>query len=453
MGPYYNAYYYKMNKEVPGVIKYMVRHISNTGEKELALIKAMQQRYSSDSTNADRHQLDSSYAAAMSLLTITYAGDLDIKSLYVDAVMLHHKWDFWNNNGTPKPWTPELVKICEENIKNDTSHPASLHYYIHLTEASRHPEMALRSADLLKDQMPGVGHMVHMATHMYQRNGLFEKGVDVNEDANNVNNRIDSLAPNLGIGKNTGLHIYSVQSYCAMNAGMYRKGMPVYLRTRSRLLELRPAIRQDAYSQYLYMMPVMAWVRLGKWQQILASPSPDPMWKYALVLHNFAKGMAFVHMKNFTAARLCLDSLEENLADSLLAVREMPFNKPVQCGKIAASILKGRLSQEEGKTTEALAAFNNAVSEEDNLIYREPKDWLIPARQYLGAFLLATHHAQAAEKVYREDLVHNPGNGWSLLGMYQSLLVQHKKVEAAAYRKSYLKAFRAADVIPPASVF
>jgi len=52
---------------------------------------------------------------------------------------------------------------------------AALHYYIHLTEASRHPETALPYADALKDLMPGVGHMVHMSTHSYQRNGLLPK--------------------------------------------------------------------------------------------------------------------------------------------------------------------------------------------------------------------------------------------------------------------------------------
>lgn len=277
MGPYYNTYYYRMPRAVLDVINVMNNKMASASEKERGLIQAMQQRYSSDITNADRELLDNNYAAAMSLLTRQHADDDDIKTLYIDAVMLAHKWDFWHNDGNPKPWTPELVVLCETIIKKNPAHPAALHYYIHLTEASKHPELALHSADLLKDAMPGVGHMVHMATHMYQRNGLFAKGVDVNEDANNANNSVDSLAPNIGIGKNTALHIYAVQSYCAMNAGMYNKGMPVYNRARKRMIDLSSSMETDTYAQFVYMLPVIAWVRLGKWQQILNSRAPIPV--------------------------------------------------------------------------------------------------------------------------------------------------------------------------------
>jgi hypothetical protein len=58
-----------------------------------------------------------------------------------------------------------------------------------------------------------------------------------------------------------------------------------------------------------------------------------------------------------------------------------------------------------------------------------------------------------AERVYREDLKWNPGNGWSALGSYQSLQAQGKEGEASVYRKIFLESFSGADVIPPASVY
>lgn len=453
MGPYYNSYYYKMKTGVPAALAAMNRHRARATERENGLMDAMLQRYSSDTTNADRRQLDSAYAVAMSALIERYPADNDIKALYIDAVMLEHKWDFWNTDGTPKSWTPELVAICETILKKDQHHPAALHYYIHLTEASTKPELALASADILKDDMPGVGHMVHMATHSYQRNGLFFKGVTVNEDANTVVNRVDSLAPALGLGKNNIIHVYAVQSYCAMNAGMYRKGMPLYLRVRERLLSGKPSFEEDPYVQFEYMLPVLAWVRLGKWDEILQAPSPDQRWKYAALLDHFARGLANVHHKDLQAAKVDLDSLESNLQDSLLSVRLMPFDAPARCGSIAAGILRGEILFAEGKQDEAIVALDQAVKEEDALIYREPQQWLIPVRQYLGACLLKMHKAGEAEKVYREDLSRNPGNGWSLLGLYQSLSAQQRSAEAAGYKIKYRKAFEASDVHPVASVF
>ena len=58
-----------------------------------------------------------------------------------------------------------------------------------------------------------------------------------------------------------------------------------------------------------------------------------------------------------------------------------------------------------------------------------------------------------AEKIYREDLTWNPGNGWSLLGLCQSLQAQNKTAGIEQYEKGYRHAFSAAEQIPPASVF
>jgi tetratricopeptide (TPR) repeat protein len=453
-GPYYNEYYYKMKKGIAEILHSMDKYAANGSEEEKDLVNAMKQRYSADTTNADRPQLDKNYAAALSSLIKKYNSDNDIKAMYVDAMMLAHRWDFWNNDGTPKPWTPELVSLCEEILKREPNHPAALHYYIHVTEASRQTKLALHSADVLKEVMPGVSHVVHMSTHMYQRNGLFVKGVEINEEANNVFNAVDSLAPMLNYGKNMVIHIYAVQSYCAMNAGMYNSAMRIYERARDRLIFGRkPDFPNDTYNQFVYMIPVIAAVRLGKWEEVLQSPAPDADWKYARVLDYFAKGMAYVHRNDMNTAKACLDSLQWNLKDSLLNVRLMPFNTPAQSGRIAAAILKGKILFTEKKWDESVAVFREAVAEEDNEIYREPPDWFIPARQYLGAYLLQMNKAREAEQVYREDLVWNPGNGWSLLGLYQTLIAQHKTKEAAAYKIQYTKAFEEADVEIKASVF
>lgn len=453
LGPYYNNYNYKMPGAV--IIAKMSLQRANTGAsaKESELANAIMQRYSSDTTNADRAHLDENYATAMRTLTKKYPLDNDIKALYIDAMMLCHKWDFWNNDGTPKSWTPELVSLCESILKKEPRQPAALHYYIHLTEASRNPAAALPYADVLKDLMPAVAHMVHMPTHSYQRNGLFAKSVLVNEQANTVYQKMDSAASGLRLSKNNPIHFFAVQSYCAMNAGMYIKGRPLYQRAKERMKALNPNFKNDPYAQFVYMLPEIALVRLGKWQEILQEPRPDFQWKYARIMDDFAKGVAHVRKRDLSAARQCLSDLQVNLADSLLAIRRMPYNKPKQSGEIAAGILSGEILFAEGKTAEAINAFKNAVSAEDQLIYREPQEWFIPARQYLGACLLKINRARDAEMVYRDDLVYNPGNGWSQLGMYISLKAQKKLKEARKYEVLYRQSFAAGDVKPIESVF
>jgi hypothetical protein len=58
-----------------------------------------------------------------------------------------------------------------------------------------------------------------------------------------------------------------------------------------------------------------------------------------------------------------------------------------------------------------------------------------------------------AENVYRQDLVWNPGNGWSLLGLYQSLKAQHKSRELKKIEGLYRHSFSQADMMPTASAY
>jgi hypothetical protein len=55
------------------------------------------------------------------------------------------------------------------------------------------------------------------------------------------------------------------------------------------------------------------------------------------------------------------------------------------------------------------------------LIYDEPEPLPFAARHWLGAALLEARRYADAERVYRDELVDHPHNGWSLIGLQQAL--------------------------------
>ncbi len=449
MGPSYNfSHLYTMKKNMLPVLENMNRHAVNTSPKEKLLIEAMNKRYSTDTLDRHRKELNAAYAESMRILAEKYPEDHDINVLYVDAIMLIHPWDFWNNDGTPKPWTPNLVEICERVLKEEPHHPAALHYYIHVTEASRNPATALKSADVLKEVMPNVAHMVHMSSHVYERTGIYAKGVQVNEDADRSMILYDSLVkvyPKIHVP-----HYFAVQVYCALSGNMYTKCMPLAFRASK---NVKP-VHDRYYEQDIFMMPMMAYVRMGKWKEIIEdSIRPNQEWPFSNIIYDFAKGMAYARTGNTAMARKHLDLLKQNQSDSMLYVRVLPFNTPIQSVRIAENILSASISFAQKKYDASISALKKAIQIEDSLIYREPKSWLIPTRQYLGAYLLKLNRPQQAETIYREDIVWNPGNGWSLLGLYQSLLKQGKRKEAEKYKSLYMQSFSEADEIPPGSVY
>ncbi len=452
-GPSYNfGYSYKMHANIPAVIEKMNRYSTRATLKEQDLVAAMNTRYNvQDTADSQRKRLNILYADAMKGLVKKYPGDLDIKALYTDAVMLLHSWDFWHNDGRPKEWTLELVKLCEEILYKDPHHPAALHYYIHVTEASRKPEVALASADSLIKLFPGVAHMVHMSSHEYERIGYYAKGVDANEKADQSLYVYDSLAKGLFRDIYHVPHYFAVDIYCALSGGMYKKAI-------SKSVELRkmtePA-QDKAYQQYLLMYPSMAAVRVGKWQDIINDTiTIQPDWSFAGLLHDFAKGLAYTKTGALASAQKHLDQLREKKRDPVLKDKFAPHaSSPFECATVAENILYANILFSQGKHKSAITAIKIAMLAEDSLLYSEPKIWMLPARQYLGAFYLALKQYRDAEKVYRDDLVWNPGNGWSLLGLYQSLQAQHKTRELAKLKALYRSSFSHADEMPRGSVY
>jgi tetratricopeptide (TPR) repeat protein len=452
MGPTFNfRSRYKMSNNVAPVILLMNKNKEHTTAKEKVLIDVMNSRYDLyDTADKQRQQLNENYAEAMKPLTVKYPNDPDIKALYVDAVMLVHPWDFWNNDGSPKAWTPELIQFCKSIMNSDPHHPAGLHYYIHLTEASRTPAVALANADSLIKLYPGIAHMVHMSSHEYQRTGEYIKGVEANEKADSSLGGYASLEKGLNLSIHLN-HYYAVETYCALSGAMYRKAIQEAITLRN----IAKPTAVDTYEQYFYMFPLFVMVRMGKWLDILQDTlSIKSDWSYAIIINSFAKGMASVKTGNYEQAEIYLKHLKENEKDNKLKTPFVPYmSTPYECSIIAENILAANIAFSQKHYDEAITLMKKAVLTEDRLIYTEPNLWMIPARQYLGMFFLTLNKPKEAEKIYREDLVRNPGNGWSLTGLYQSLKAQKKYQELKKIKTHYLNTFSKSDTLPIASVY
>jgi tetratricopeptide (TPR) repeat protein len=114
--------------------------------------------------------------------------------------------------------------------------------------------------------------------------------------------------------------------------------------------------------------------------------------------------------------------------------------------QIADALLQGDIALASGATGAAITHFRRAVELQDGLPYTEPPFWYYPTRQSLGAALLAAKRPAEAEAVYREDLEDYPHNGWSMLGLIQSLEAQGKSSEAAETRTVFEHVWGQADV-------
>jgi hypothetical protein len=109
--------------------------------------------------------------------------DADVGPLFAEAMMDLRPWDLWTADGKPQPGTREIQSTLEKSIRRTPMHPGALHFYIHTIEASPQPEKALAAADRLRGLVPGIGHLVHMPSHIDIRLGRYAEAILANQRA------------------------------------------------------------------------------------------------------------------------------------------------------------------------------------------------------------------------------------------------------------------------------
>jgi tetratricopeptide (TPR) repeat protein len=448
-GPNINDFGYRASPEALAATKRAKELAANTSPVEKELIDAMSVRYTADSTDATRATLNQAYTDRMKKVYKNYPANPDAQALYADAMMLQHPWDLWNNKGTPKPWTPHIREVLEKLLAKYPNHPGANHYYIHLMEPSPFAAKALPSAERLGRTNPGLSHVVHMPSHIYLRTGNYQKGVDVNNTAvNSYKKSIPLYAPVTGADFLYIIHNLHMKTNNAMLAGNYKISEAAAFETRNSIaadyLSIPPPMGN--YVQYIYMTPVLVYVRFGKWNELLQLPQPELSQVYGNILYRFGRGMALVNESRFAEAKYELEQMQLLMEDKNLAIPFTPFSPSLAGAVVAENLLTGTIALKEKRMNESIEAFTKAVTAEEGMVYNEPRDWLLNPKHYSGNAYLENGEGINAEKVFRKDLLNNNENGWALFGLYKALLLQKKNAEAAKVLTRFKTAFGNADV-------
>jgi tetratricopeptide (TPR) repeat protein len=421
--------------------------ISHASPVEQALIRALAQRYEAV-PGASRGHLDTAYSVAMTQVFKDFPNDPDVGMLHAEALMDLHPWDFWYIDGTPRPWTLEIVDLIEQELEKNPNHPLANHLYIHIVEASEHPERATVCADRLPGLVPGSGHLVHMPSHIYIRTGRYHEGSLANEAAIRVDDRYLSECRVQGV-YDIGYvpHNHHFLWATAVFEGASAKAMAAARSTQSRAAPEFMRMCGMTGVQHFSVIPLFSMVRFGKWADILTEPAPDSDLHYPMGIWHYARGIAYARTGKLDKARLEGEQLASYAADTALAHKKIwEINSTQNVLQIAKLVLAGEIQAAEKNYDQAIKSLEDAQSVEEGLLYQEPPDWFFPVRHVLGAVLLEAGEADAAEEVYLLDLKKFPENGWSLYGLKQSLEQQGKKQEAADVEKRFQKAWAWADI-------
>ncbi len=415
-----------------------VQLAANSSQKEQDIIHALSFRYAKDSV--DVSDLNYAYMVEMEKVAKKYPKDVDILTLYAASVMNTVPWNYWDKDGNPSTNIKKAKLALENAIELSQNHAGANHYYIHMVELPK-PELGVPSAEKLESIMPGAGHLVHMPSHIYMRVGRYNDAVRVNQKAILVDEDYISQCYSQGMYP-LGYYPHNIHFLwsAASMAGQSRIAIDAAKKTAEKI----PIgeLSELPFLQIFAVTPLLAYLRFGKWNEILTIPNPGDEYTHLKLFWNYARGIAFVRKNNLKEAVEELEFIENR--DKSLAQEGL--------AKVAYEVLAGEIEALKGNFTLSTNHFERAMKFEDELPYNEPAEWYIPTRQSYGAILLKSKEYKKAEKIFREDLLYYPDNGWSLMGLHQSLKGLNKMEEAELIKEKFNEVWGASDIIITSSV-
>ena len=415
---------------------------SGASEIERAYIAAIASRFTLDA-NPDVKKLGTAYSDAMREVYQRFPDDLNAATLYADSLMNVQPWQLWSREGKPLGNTEEIVRILETVLRRDPQHLGANHLYIHAVEASRHPERGLPSAERLGKLAPAAGHLVHMPGHIYIRTGDYAQAAKVN---------IDAAAVDRAYIKATGANGMYPAMYFSHNLhfqveNFNRTGQYSEARRAARELEVnvQQHVKAMPMVEGFLPYPMFVLLRFGRWDEMLKLPEPDKSHPVTNTVWHYARGVALAATGKAADAKRELQTFS-NIVKNLPGETPFGLNPAKDVLAVAEQVLTARIAWAEGNKSGALETLRKAVAAQDALNYDEPPGWYYPVRESLGAALLLSGDAAAAEKVFREDLEINQRNGRSLFGLLESLKAQGKQDAVRWVESEFKAAWKNAEV-------
>ena len=408
--------------------------LDGTSDREIALIQALDQRYTTTETDGATENA-AAFADAMDQVARKFPTDKFILSFAAEANMDTQPWDYWESDARlEKGRTVRTLEMLETALDFDPDFAPAIHLYIHITESSVDPFRAESYADRLASQSLGVGHLVHMPSHIYLRIGKWKKSRDANLEAIAADEAYIAGSSNADIYGAIyyphNVHFVAASSQFAGDAET-AKQMADKL---AQVANLDPDTF-DPFGEHIAASRVFSNLLFDTDDAVLGEPEPATGHIYMRNAWHYARGTVFARQGNIAEAEAELAGLATlSRADGFSDYADL-YGVPMSgIIDVASFTLEGRISAAKNDLSSAIDRLEAASAAEAQLSYFEPTWWYYPTRQTLGMYLLMDRQYDRAEREFFKTLIKAPNNAYALYGLAETYRLKGE-TESEAYAR------------------
>ena len=422
-----------------------VKKMDGVSEREAKLIKALATRYDA-SEDGNIVENAGAFADAMDAVAQAFPDDKFILSLAAEANMDTQPWDYWQAGARePKGRTARTLELIETALEIDPEFAPAIHLYIHITESSVDPFRAEAYADSLADQQLGVGHLVHMPSHIYLRLGAWKKSHDSNIAAIEADEAYITQSENAAV---YGSVYYPHNVHFVVASSQFAGNAATALDMADKLnamVEIDPSA-PNPLAEHIAASPIFTDLLFSTDETVLAIPEPAAAHLYLRTAWHYARGVVFARQDDMAAAKAELGQLSALTGAPGFDAYDSEFLTPLAGIQTVAELtLEGRLLAAEGNLKGAIDKLESASAAEAQLPYFEPTWWYYPTRQTLGLYLLQDGQYDRAEREFFKTLIKAPNNAYALFGLAETYRAKGDARSADYARELFDEAWMGSD--------
>jgi hypothetical protein len=322
---------------------------------------------------------------------------------------------------TDKTYANQLkaTEILEQVFAEEPDHPGVAHYLIHSYDYPPLASRGLPAARRYAQIAPSSPHALHMPSHIFTRQGLWQESIATNRDSAAAAKEYNSVFEQL--------HALDYLVYAYLQGAQDVDAQ--------RVLDERNALAQadleNFASAYAFAaIPARYTLERRRWAEAAAlEPHPSKV-KYTEAMTYFARAIGAARSGNAAQARADVDKLQ-SLSAALLEAKQPYWAAQVDIQRRAA---EAWLAYAAGKPEEALALMRAAVELED-ATEKHPvtPGPLMPARELLGELLLELHDPAHALQEFEASILKEPNRFNGLYGAARAAELAGEREKARGY--------------------